>query len=221
MIVKERLIGRLAHLPEIPEKKKQVLLCLAWNGKNNIYAISKKCKMGYSTTHASIKVLQKEGLVKLEALRKNEKMVSATEYSLTTKGVERVLIELPNWDEKIAIVEKWQRILNPNALEWMKFIGVLNDKKAKEIINAHITGSLQCSEDLGFFTAAIDEPFFDATISTMIVLPESEENLRSKIDTFPRIKKRLLKMLNEDIAWREEDLKRYKLIKYRLEQSSN
>jgi hypothetical protein len=37
------------------------------------------------------------------------------------------------------------------------------------------------------------------------------------IDSFPRLKARLLRLLRDDIAWREKDLDRYRQIKAELE----
>lgn len=204
-------------VPELANRKKTVLLFFAKNGKANIYRIEKECKIRYSTAHSSIKSLEKEGLVQLKSKEINKKGVPATIYGLTTKGLHRAIFELPIWQEKIAVAEKWQRLLNPNVVEWMKFIEALNDPRTEEMVNSQIGGFLNCSDDLGFFVDAIDDLYFDALLATMIDFDDSYKIVMEKIASFPRILKRLPKLIKEDMAWREEDLKRYRRIKEELE----
>ena len=202
-------------VPELPDKKKTVLLFFADKGKANAYEISEGCGLEYSTAHSSVKALEKEGALHLKSEKINEKGVTAKEYALTTKGVHRCLCAKLTWHEKVAIVEKWQSILNPNVLEWMKFIEAVNDSNVEEMVSSNISLYLSGCNDIGYFIDVIDESSFDAVLATMIDL-----NMYSKImqiiGNFPRIKDRLLKLLEEDISWREEDLKRYRMIKAEL-----
>ena len=56
---------------ELPAMKEKVLLRFAECGELNIYQISKDCKIGYSTAHSSIKVLEKDGFVRLRSASKS------------------------------------------------------------------------------------------------------------------------------------------------------
>lgn len=213
------------NMPQISPKKKEILQYIAQNGESNIYKISEKCKITYSTVHASIQALEKEGLIRLESRTKNVKKAQTTIYGLTAKGVYQTVFDLPTWKEKIVIVEKWQHLLNRHVLEWMKFIGDLDDKETEEQVNSQIGYDLTFKPTGAFMGLAfdfgpidlIDETFFEATISAMMVFPNSETKILSIIDKYPRIKKILLALLNEDIKFRENDLKNYRLLKSRFE----
>ena len=204
-------------VPELANRKKTVLLFLARTGNVNIYQISEDCGLRYSTAHSSVKSLEKEGLVRLYSAVKNEKGVTATLYGLTTKGLHRSIFDLPTWHEKTLIAEKWESLLNPNVLEWMRFIEALGDSKAEEMVNSQIGSFLNYSNDLGFFVDVIDDLFFDAILATMIDFVDSYTTVMQTLTSFPRIKERLPRLLEEDIKWQEEDLERRKKIKAEIE----
>lgn len=217
------------NVPQLAPKKKEILHYIAQNGKSNIYSISEKCGITYSTAHVSIQALQKEGFIRLESRTKNVKKALTTIYSLTAKGVYQTIFDLPTWKEKIVIVEKWQYLLNPYVLEWMKFIGDLNDDKIEEQVNSQIgydltfkpTGSFRgLIFDFGPIDT-IDETFFEATVSAMTIFPNSQTKVLSIIDRYPRIKKILLTLLNEDIKFREDDLTNYRRLKSQFEQTNS
>jgi len=206
-------------LPELPDRKKKVLLFFAEKGEANIYKVSEDCDMRYSTAHSSVKALEKEGFVRLKSEEINEKGVTAKVYGLTTKGLHRSIYAMSTWHEKIVIAEKWQSLLNPNVLEWMKFIEVLKDPNVEKMVSDQIGSFLSCCNDAGFFIDVVDESFFDAVLATMIDFDETNSKVMRKIGSYPRIKERLLKLLEEDIAWRQEDVKRYSMIKAGFEKA--
>jgi hypothetical protein len=209
--------------PQLADRMKKVLLFLAKNGEASPYKLQEKCKIGenenmrYSTAHRSIKALELEGLVRLKSETRNAKGAPTTTYALTTKGLHQAIYDLPSWQEKIVVAEKWQSLLNPNVIEWMKFIEALNDQKTEELVNTEIGSFLCCSDDLGFFVDVIDDPFFDALLSTMVIFDESYYRILDKLEFFPRIKDRLLKLLEQDIMQYEDDLRRYQKIKSELQ----
>jgi hypothetical protein len=215
------------NIPQLAPKKKIILHYIAQNGKSNIYSISEDCEITYSTAHVSIQSLQKEGFVRLESRTKNVKKALTTIYGLTAKGVYQTIFDLPTWKEKIIIVEKWQHLLNPHVLEWMKFIGDLNDKKTEEQVNSQIGYDLTFKPTGSFIGLAfdfgpidiIDETFFEATVSTMMIFPNSAAKILSIIGNYPRIKKILLVLLNEDIKFREDDLKNYRRLRSQFDQT--
>lgn len=215
--IKKKLKKESNAVPELANRKKTVLLFIAKTGNVNIYQISEDCNLRYSTAHSSVKSLEKEGLVRLESAIKNEKGVPATLYGLTTKGLHRSIFDLPTWHEKTLIAEKWQTLLNPNVIEWMKFIEALNDPKTEEMVNSQIGSFLNCSDDLDFFVDVIDDPFFDALLATMIDFDGSYTAVMQTLVNFPRIKQRLPRLLEEDIKWQEEDLERRRRIKAEIE----
>jgi len=204
-------------VPKLADRKKTVLRFVARMGEANIYQISEECKIRYSTAHSSVESLKKEGLLQLKSKILNKKGVPATFYGLTPKGLHRSIFDLPTWHEKIVIAEKWQDLLNPNVIEWMKFIEALNDQKTQEMVNTDIGSFLCCSDDLGFFVDVINDIFFDALLATMIEFNETYSKVMRTIGSFPRLKERLLKLLEQDIAWREEDLEKHRMMKAEFE----
>ena len=105
----------------------------------------------------------------------------------------------------------------PNVLEWMKFIEALNDSNIEEMVSSNIGGFLKVSKDMGYFIDVIDESSFDAVLVTMIDFDETYAKVMRIIGSFPRIKARLLKLLEQDIAWRAEDLEKKRAMKARFE----
>jgi DNA-binding PadR family transcriptional regulator len=204
-------------LPELPDKKKMVLLFFADRGEANAYEVSEACRLEYSTAYSSVKALEKEASLTLKSEKLNEKRVIAKTYEITTKGVHRCLCAKLPWHEKVVIVEKRQSLLKPNVLEWMKFIEVLDDSNIEEMVSSNISGFLKVSEDMGYFLDVIDESSFDAVLVTMIDFDGTYAKVMRIIDSFPRLKARLLRLLRDDIAWREKDLDRYRQIKAELE----
>ncbi len=217
------------NVPQLAPKKKEILHYIAQTGNSNIYSISEECEITYSTTHVSIQSLQTEGFIRLKSRTKNVKRALTTIYGLTAKGIYQTIFDLPTWKEKIVIVEKWQHLLNPHVLEWMKFIGDLNDKKTEEQVNSQIGYNLTFKPTGSFMGLAfdfgpidiIDETFFEATISAMMIFPHSAATILSIVGNYPRIKKILLALLNEDIKFREDDLENYRQLKSRIEQSDS
>ncbi len=211
-------IGRHGNtVSELSDRKKTALLFFAEKGEANIYKLSEECKMRYSTGHSSVKALEKEGFVRLKSEKKNEKGVTAKVYGLTTKGLYRCIYAMSTWHKKILIAEKWQSLLKPNVLEWMKFIETLNDSNIEKTINEQIGSFLSYCNDAGFFIDVVDESFFDAFLAAMIDFDETYNKVMHEIGSYPRIKERLLRNLEEDITWREEDVKKYRMMKARLE----
>ena len=202
---------------ELPDRKKTVLLFFAGKDEANSYEVSQGCEFMYSTAHSSVKALEKEGAIQLRSQKINEKGVIAKGYALTTKGVHRCLCAKLTWHEKVVIVDKWQRLLKPNVSEWMKFIEALNDPSIEEMVSSNIGGFLKVSTDMGFFIDVIDESSFDAILVTMIDSNETYTKVMSVIGRFPRLKERLLKLFEEEIAWREEDLNKHRRIKAEFE----
>ena len=214
---KEMKRRNINNVPELPDKKKTVLLFFANKGEANAYEVSEACGLEYSTAHSSVKALEKEGALQLKSEKINEKGVTAKEYGLTTKGVHRCLCAKLTWHEKVVIVEKRQSLLKPNVLEWMKFIEALNDSNIEEMVSSNIGSFLKVCKDMGYFIDVIDESSFDAVLATMIDFDETYAKVMRIIGSFPRLKERLLKVLGEDIVWREEDLNRYRRIKAEFE----
>jgi predicted transcriptional regulator len=204
-------------IPELPDKKKTVLLFFADKGEANTYEVSEACNLEYSTAHSSVKALEKESSLRLKSEKLNEKGVTAKTYEITTKGVHRCLCAKLPWHEKVIIVEKRQSLLMPTVLEWMKLIEALDDSNIEEMVSSNISGFLKVSEDMGHFLDVIDESSFDAVLVTMIDFDGTYAKVMRVIGSFPRLKERLLKLLEQDISWREEDLQRYRRIKAELE----
>lgn len=207
----------VSTISELPDRKKTVLLFFADKDQANAYEVSESCGLEYSTAHSSVKALEKEGALQLKSQEINEKGVIAKAYALTTKGVHRCLCAKLTWHEKVVIVDKWQRLLNPNVSEWMKFIEALNDSNIEEMVSSNIGGFLKVSTDMGYFIDVIDESSFDAILVTMIDFDGTYAKVMRVIGSFPRLKERLLKLLEEEIALREEDLNRHRKIKAEFE----
>jgi hypothetical protein len=60
---------------------------------------------------------------------------------------------------------------------------------------------------MSYFVDVIDETFFDALLTTMIDSDGTYSKVMRLIGSYPHIKDRLLKLLEEEIAWLEDDLK--------------
>ena len=204
-------------IPELPEKKKKVLLFFADKGEANAYEVSGACKLQYSTTHSSVKALEKEGALRFRSEEINEKGVVAKTYEITTEGVHRCLCADLLWHEKVEIVEKQQNLLMPNVSEWMKFIESLNDPNTEEMVSSNIGGFLKVCKDQGYFIDCLDDSFFDAVLVTMISFDETYTKAMSVIGSFPRLKEKLLKLIEDDIVWRQEYCKKYIRIKAEIE----
>ena len=99
----------------------------------------------------------------------------------------------------------------------MKFIEALNDSNIEELVSSNISGFLRASKDMGYFIDVIDESSFDALLATMIDFNETDAKVMRIIGNFPRIKERLLKLLEQDITWLEEDLEKKRTMKARFE----
>jgi hypothetical protein len=153
-------------IPELPDKQKKVLLFFANIGEANTYEVSAACELQYSTAHSSVKALEKEGTLQFKSEEINKKGVVAKNYAITTAGVHRCLCASLPWHDKVEIVEKQQNLLNPNVLEWMKFLEALDDQNTEEMVSSNIGGFLQVSKDMGYFVDSIDDSFFDAVVVT-------------------------------------------------------
>lgn len=200
---------RINKLPELPDKKKAVLLFFANNEAANAYRVSEACGFEYSTAHSSIKALSKEGFLQLADVKINEKGVTAKEYKITARGIHRCLCINTPWHDKVLIVKKWQRKLNPNVSEWMEFIEALNDPRTEEMFSSNVSIFLSGSMDLGYFLDVIDESSFDALLVVSVDFPSTHEKVMSVIGRFPRIRERLLKLIEEDNKWRKEDFEQH------------
>ena len=213
---------------ELSAMKEKVLLRFAECGELNIYQISKDCKIGYSTAHSSIKVLEKDGFVRLRSARKNEKGVIAKSYDLTAKGVYQAIFAKSSWSEKIKIAEKRKNLLGQNFLDWMKFIQELNNGDVEKQVITQIgycvsdnsTPSLlelRYSSPYRYFDS-VDDSLFDLTILTkMITEKDIRENILNVIEKYPSIKNKLQKLIEEQIQWDKDDLKKLEMIKAEFE----
>ena len=204
-------------MPKLPEKKKTVLLFFAEKDEANAYEVSEKCSLQYSTAHSSVKALEKDGLLRLKLEKINEKGVPTKVYGLTTKGAYWSIYSVSTWHEKILFAEKWQRLLKPNVVEWLKFIETLSDTRIEETLNTQIGLSVSYS-DLDFFIDVIDDFFFAMVIlPEMIIFHETYSKVMQRIQSYPRIKEILLKNLEEQIAWSKEDIEKQIRIKAEFE----
>lgn len=99
-------------LAELPDRKKKVLLFFAEKGEANSYKVSEDCKMQYSTTHSSVKALEKEGFVRLKSEKINEKGVTAKVYTLTLKGLCKAFtVSDALWLKIDVIIDRWSGLL--------------------------------------------------------------------------------------------------------------
>ena len=212
---------------ELSEMKEKVLFCFAENGEMNIYKVGKRCGIGYSTAHSSIKALEKEGLVRLTSARKNEKGVIAKSYDLTVKGVYQAIVAKSSWNEKVAIAEKRKQLLRQNFLDWMKFIQDLNNADIEKEVNTQIGYSIRsCSAPTllelryrqPYIDDSIDDILFDLTILSRMTIQENVlSNVLNVIEKHPSIKNKLQKQIEEQIRSYEDDLKKLAIIKAKFE----
>ena len=85
---------------ELSEMKEKVLFCFAENGEMNIYKVGKRCGIGYSTAHSSIKALEKAlavcncALILVSHNLSFLRSVVATIWQLTTADQMTDLVEL-------------------------------------------------------------------------------------------------------------------------------
>jgi predicted transcriptional regulator len=213
---------------ELPAMKEKVLLCFAENGEMNIYQISQLCEIGYSTAHSSIKALERKRLVRLKSASKNEKGVIAKSYDLTAKGIYQAIVAKSSWNEKTAIAEKRKKLLGQNFLDWLKFIQDLNDKGIEKQVNTQIgycIGDYSTPSLLELrysspyrYDDSVDDSLFDLTILTKIITQNNVlGNILNVIEKYPSIKKKLQKLIEEQIQWDKDDLKKLEMIKAEFE----
>jgi len=117
-------------IPGLSMRKAEVLKFLALEGPLNVYQIKQKLRLpSYSTAHGAVKALEEDGLLKMQALEKTSKGVTAKVYGLTFSGLALAMMCEDVWKNLEKVVKAWNSLtpLPLSKFEYLAKCGLRED----------------------------------------------------------------------------------------------
>lgn len=114
IMIKDNIKNKQAkiRIPQLSSREAEVLIYLAEAGPSNIYQIQQRLGLSsYSTAHTAVKALEKGGLIRIQALEKSMKGVTAKVYGLTFSGLIYALTHGDAWNNLGDIVKAWRPVM--------------------------------------------------------------------------------------------------------------
>ena len=109
-------------IPGLSLRETEVLKFLAVEGPLNVYQIKQRLRLpSYSTAHGAVKALEEEGLLKVMALEKTVKGVTAKVYGLTFLGLALAMMCEDVWENLEKVVKAWSS-LTPLPLSKFEYL---------------------------------------------------------------------------------------------------
>jgi DNA-binding MarR family transcriptional regulator len=109
-------------IPGLSMRETEVLKFLALEGPLNVYQIKQKLRLpSYSTAHGAVKALEEDGLLKMQALEKTSKGVTAKVYGLTFSGLALAMMCEDVWKNLEKVVKAWNS-LTPLPLSKFEYL---------------------------------------------------------------------------------------------------
>jgi hypothetical protein len=119
MLEKQTLLG----INSLSKRRFQVIMLLAMTGPLNIYQIKQKLSLpSYSTAHKTVKDLEKEGLLRMQGVKKTAKGVYAKIYELTFLGLMFALTNEKILNNLDKVVEAWENAAPLPLREYPYFV---------------------------------------------------------------------------------------------------